>query len=334
MVKKKSASSKGSSKKKATTPKQSRAVATIVGDYPEWPRIPLGLYSVDIALADVDFENPGFPVPCNVEVYGPESVGKSTFIYYITGKIAYELDGKIVLGDFDGFEPSFLGRAFGAGGYGREVQVYTEGAAETIFENLMDYFDANEECAVCGIVDSVSAVIPEAEAEGDMSGRNMGARAFLMAKLARKGTKMHRERRQAPTVIFASNHAYQRMGSFGSKTAGGDVYPNLAGVRLRLFRGLREDSWDGSFQVRGKVEKFKFGPRYREFQFFVQSGHGVHPGLTAVIDCIEQGYAECSSKTTIGRVTMEEKKYGWFKNLVAKGDDLDRFKPFINKLYG
>jgi hypothetical protein len=100
-------------------------------------------------------------------------------------------------------------------------------------------------------------------------------------------------------------------------------------MRLRLWNESSYNQDDGSYCIAGVVEDYKFGPSRQNFKIFVKAGYGVHPGLTAVIDCIDLGLASKS-----GTIKLNDTSYGYFKSLVMdKYADDDTFRPFTSELY-
>lgn len=292
---------------------------TFIGDYPDMTRFKTGFWSLDKALMDSG-GNIGFPLRCMTEVYGPPGVGKSTWAYTIAAKI--KLDGKIALADLEGLNKGFLEIVLNQAKFEGKLEFVNGEKDEDILDKLINIVEQDETTA--GILDSVGAISPLGERDGDMGEANMGRRAKLMAVFSRKTIYTLRVK-ELPANIFLINHVQQLIGGKigGSTTAGGDSKKYLSAVRIRLSNAERFD--DGSYLLRGKVEKNRFGYGQGEFYMCCLAGVGFHEGLSAVFDCVSLGLAK-RERT----VKMGEDSYGFISTLFTKAHKGEEavFEPF------
>lgn len=318
-------------RRKQSVPRLTNGGVTIEGEYPEINRVSTKLFSLDAALGG------GLPTRSAVELFGYSNSCKSTLSYYLSGIVAGNNGGTIELGDFEGLSREYLSRAVSMAQPSAPIRVrivpITEGtgknvkpsSAENMLTVLRDRF--SEEGSGAAILDSVSAIVPNSELEGEISDAVVGKRAQVVARFMRSMIMWLRNK-ERPANVFIVNHLFGIIGGRGSITAGGESVKNLPAVRIRLQPIEKED--DGSMVVGGSVEKLRFrsdesGPK--QFKFFSRPGYGIHPGLSAVLDCIDQGKAK-KDRT----ITMGNKSYGYWSKLVEQADDLDLFALFVEAL--
>jgi RecA/RadA recombinase len=292
-------------------------------------RTPSGLYSLDQSIGG------GFPDNTITEIYGWEYVGKSTVADYLSGKLAVPYS-RIGFLAFEPFGQSYVESNLRMAGFSGKVWVVPtlspKGDPMTHEERIDLLIDTARDDATLtvGVVDTLSAIVSTQESEGSVADANMGKRAQLIHRLMRKTLALQMTQRvkmAAPFALLACNHLGQIMGMQASTTTGGTAPKKYAATRLRLAINKRYD--DGSLWVQGAVEKVRFrgeaGNR-DAFHVFLKAGQGVHPGLTAVIDCIQMGYAENEQ----GRISMGAKKFGLLSKMIEK-EDYD-FTPFVSRL--
>ena len=183
-----------------------------------------------------------------------------------------------------------------------------------------------DDCGI-GIIDSIGAISPIAEKEGDLGEANMGRRAKLVAQLTRKSLNEFRKDRD--NAMFMINHVHPILGGMGTTTPGGETLKYLVGIRLRVKR--KEEFPDQSYLMEGTVVKNRFGYRNRQFYIFMLAGTGIHVGLTAMFDCFILGLAERGKV-----VKMDGQSHGYLKDLVKAAHEgrNEVFQPFIDKLSG
>lgn len=306
-------------------------MVTILGTSMPVVRIRTGLYSFDHSFINREGEI-GFPIGKGIEIYGATFCGKSTITYGLAGIVAKEIDKDISLADFEGFDPKFLKTVLEAVGFNGNINCIQEEedeeALDTMLSNLRD-----KKYGV-GILDSIGAISPVSEAEGELGEANMGRRAFLMAQFTRKALKLMRT--SEPKTIFMINHAYPRIGGRGLDTPGGEVKKYLASIRIAVKRkyvkGKYEEFPDGSYIIEGTVVKNRWGLKDRVFNLFVLSGKGIHLGLTAMYDALNVIPNIVTRSRTI---KIGDQSFGTLKEVVQEahaGND-EFFIPFRDILH-
>lgn len=300
----------------------------IIGTTSHVQRICTGLYSFDHAFINQKGEI-GFPIGKGVEIYGSTHCGKSTITYGFAGMIARILKKDIALADFEGFDPDFLTTVLQSTGFDGKIFCIQEDDDETALDLLLTTLRKSDYCV--GIVDSIGAISPVAEAEGDLGESNMGRRAFLIAQFTRKALKILRS--PDSKTIFMINHAYPRIGGRGMDTPGGEVKKYLTSLRIsvkrRYLKNKYEEFPDGSYIIEGDVIKNRWGLKDKSFHLFVLAGYGIHVGLTAMYDLIDMGLVE-RGRT----MKMDGVSFGSLKDVIMKAHDGNEkfFIPFIEKL--
>lgn len=306
---------------------------TMSGDYPTIPRRRTGLLSFDMAVAKgYDL---GMPLRTTVELYGYPNVGKSTFAYYLGGSVATP-SKHMAICDLELADTDYIPKAVSASGFKGEVRMVDilgdKGKPLTHESVLMKAAAllADDEYGSL-IVDSVGAIQPQAEAEGDFGEAFMGKRAKLVAQMSRAISGALRNK-ETPSTAIVINHVHSVMGGRGHNTAGGETLKYLSQVRIMLWTGEVFANDDGSalgFLVEGRVEKLRYGGRGREFQFYIVPQYGVHVGASAMFDCFTHGMAE---RDKSGRVKIDGKSLGYIKanmlTYAAEGKSR-KFEPFI-----
>jgi len=304
----------------------------IVGNVPVLRRIPFGMWSFDLAFSNRNGDI-GFPIGIATEVSGAASVGKSTTTYGMAGIIARELKTNIGLADFEGFDPIFLTTVLENVGFDGEVNYIQEEDDETALDNLLASMRDKKSKYGIGILDSVGAISPLAEAEGDLGEANMGRRARLLAQFMRKAMKVSRDGRDVKGLggktIFLINHQHPIMGARGVNTPGGETIKYLCAVRVRMSR--KEEFPDKSYVIEGKVTKNRFGYRDTIFHFVNLSGKGIHQGLTWMYD----GFLNGTIERARGRVKIGGENICTLKEafIEAHKGNQDFFLPFRDAVY-
>lgn len=305
----------------------------IVGKISDVKRVPFGLWSFDLAFGDPD-GNVGFPIGIAVEISGASSVGKSTTTYGMAGFIAKELQQNIDLFDLEGFNPKFLTSVLENVGFDGEIHLIQEDEDETSLDEMLSHLRNKKEKIGIGIVDSVGAISPLAEAEGELGEANMGRRAKLVTTFMRKLMKVQRDNLySSPKTVFLINHQVPNIGSRGVDTPGGVAIKYLSATRVRMSR--KEEFPDHSYVIEGKVIKNRFGYKDTIFRVVNLAGKGIHWGLSWMYD----GFLQKDGLITRGRgakgVKINGEGYCSLKEAFAqahKGND-EFFLPFKDAVY-
>lgn len=288
------------------------------------PAIPTGAPSLDAALGIG-----GLPKGRIIEIFGPESVGKSTLTLSVIAEAQKNGLACAYIDMEHAFDPKY---ASNIGINLKELLFSQPNYAEQALDIVEKLVETNELGVI--VVDSVTALVPKAELEGSFEDMQMGLQSRLMSKATRK---LEVPASKTNTMIIFVNQIREKMTSYGNPetTSGGRALKYAASVRidLRKIEDLKDS--DGEFRgikVRAKIIKNKVAPPMRMAELDIIFGKGIDSFSSLIDVLVSRGVIKAKGG---GYFEYQEKNIARGKDGLVEflASDLDLLETMKKELY-
>ena len=250
----------------------------------EVPSIPTGSFGLDNALGIG-----GLPKGRVVEIYGPESSGKTTLTLQIIAECQKAGGSAAFIDAEHALDPEY------AKALGVDIDELLLSQPDT-GEQALEVTDilVNSGSLDVIVVDSVAALVPRAELEGDMGDSHVGLQARLMSQALRKITGSIQK---SNTLVIFINQIRMKIGvMFGSPetTTGGNALKFYSSVRLDIRRigAIKDGDEVVGNETRVKVVKNKMAPPFKVVEFQILYGKGINKNAEIIEFAVKKGIIE------------------------------------------
>lgn len=260
--------------------------------------VPTGAVSLDLALGIG-----GMPRGRVVEVYGPESSGKTTLALHVIAN-AQKSGGTAAFVDAEhAMDPSYAKKI---GVNTEELLISQPDAGEQALDIVETLVKSNAIDVI--VVDSVAALVPQAEIEGEMGDQHVGRQARLMSQALRKLTPLVA---RSNTIVIFINQLRMKIGvMFGNPetTTGGQALKFYSSVRVEVRRSAQIKKGEDVVgnRVKVKIVKNKVAPPFKTAEFDIMYNEGI--SITG--DALDMGVKFEVIKKSGNSYTYVEEKLG------------------------